>query len=162
MIAQLQQLIAVRETRLRAAQVELGQALTALAEVAGELRLVDDELRQIRDQKALWEGQWQSWLRQDGVLYRGHAYNLRHVSLSSWESDATERWTEIKERYDSREEQAQSIRTTVLKMQQRVDLLKDRLARLCTAQQSHRTNVTDSRALEEMTLHGWAARQSVH
>jgi hypothetical protein len=161
-IVHLQQLIAVREARLQAVHVELNQALSALAEVDGELRLVDDELGQIRDQKAAWEGQWQHWLRQDGVLYRGQAYNLRHVSLASWENEVTDRRTKIKELHETMLSEVRRIRTIVLKMQQRIDLLKERLVGLCATQRSRRTDALDTQALEEITFHGWATRQSAH
>jgi hypothetical protein len=158
---QLQQLIAVRETRLQAAQAELRQALTALAEVEHELGIADDELRQVRDQKALWEGQWQHWLRQDGVLYRGQAYNLRHITLASWEADVLERRTKIKELHQTMLAEVQRVRTIVLKLQQRVDLLRERFTKLNKIRQRRRTDGIDTEALEEITLHGWTTRQSV-
>jgi hypothetical protein len=159
---QLQQLIAVRETRLQAAQMELSQALTALAEVDRELRIVDDELRQIRDQKALWEGQWQHWLRQDGVLYRGQAYNLRHITLASWEADVLERRTKIEELHQTMLDEVRRVRTIAFKLQQRVDLLREQLAKLNKIRRQRRADRTDTETMEEITLHGWTTRQSVH
>lgn len=150
MIGELQQLLSVREAQLDALQALLARRLAALAEVDAELSAIDAELAQIAAQRANWEQQWQHWLQKDQLLQHGQDYNLTHVALSSWESEAKQARSEIAERHRVAANEAQTARTAVMKARMRVDALADMLKE---ARRSHRVRhaaLLDSRAQDEL------------
>lgn len=158
MIDELQQLSSIREAQLDALQSLLARRLAALAEVDAELSAIDAELAQIAAQRAIWEQQWQHWLQKDQVLQHGQDYNLAHVALSAWETEAKQARIEIAERRRVASDEAQTARAAVMKARMRVDALADMLRE---ARRSHRVRhaaLLDSRAQDELISRAGALR----
>jgi hypothetical protein len=137
--------IAVRTVRLHTLEQTWSQAKDALATIEAERMAIDAELAQIATQRSLWEREWQQWLRCAGVLQHGRDYNLHHLKLSAWESDARERHSEVQQRWDEAARVLADARSTLLSARRRCDALaelatkerRDRLLRLDTLACAH-------------------------
>jgi hypothetical protein len=150
MILELQQVLSVREVRLAALQALLAQRLQTLAAIDAELAKIDAELRQIADQRAIWERHWQRWLHEDHVLQHGRDYNLSHMALSSWEREAQAVRVEIAERQLAAAAEVQAAKKAVMQAQTRVEALGTMLSDARRRQRARGAALLDSRAVDEL------------
>ena len=158
MIGELQQLLAVRDTRLKALQSHLAAQLALLAEVEAELATIDAELAQIASQRTLWEQQWQHWLREDRVLQHGQDYNLSHVALSAWECDAKQARAEIADRHRTAAAAADAAKHAVMRAQVRLDVLSGMLGDARRLHRARQAALLDSRLQDEQVSRAGALR----
>lgn len=149
MIGELQQLLSVRQVRLGALQSSLARQLLLLGEVDAAMAAIDAELAQIAAQRAIWEQQWQHWLREDRVLQHGRDYNLSHVALSAWAGEAAQARAEIAERHRVESAAAQAAREAVMQAQKRVDALAGMLGDARQSQRVRYEALLDSRSQDE-------------
>ena len=156
MISQLQQLLSVRELRVKRIRSELALASAALAEVEDELASINEELAQIAQQRAAWERDWQHWLHEDRVIRHGQDYSLAHTALSAWEQDAHHVHEKVSTRHAEALADVLSIRARLLKAEQLLEVLRQELRTIQRRDYVRRIALAESRLQDEpreLTVH---------
>lgn len=141
-ILTLDQLRNVRASRLVALEGDLRAKSAVLREIESEVAACQSELAQARRQRDAWESEWQSWLRDHGVLSRGEEFSRYHVALTAWERDLREQLAEIQVRQRVAADAVESSRRIVLKAQAKLSALSERI-------EKSRRSLIQSRALRE-------------
>ncbi len=160
MIENLKKLLIVREARMRVAQDELWKPMKTLADVQKELDQLNKELGGLKEQRSVWEKQWQQWMSDDGVLRRGQEYNMHHVKLTALETDIAEAKTKVEEQRDEIQKQVDAARAEVLKAQMGVEALKKEIHKTERRDRIRLENAIESDAADDLNSNTWSRRSS--
>ncbi|HEU4652644.1 MAG TPA: hypothetical protein VFS47_01585 [Steroidobacteraceae bacterium] len=152
-----QRVLDVRRVRLLQLERQVAEAAANLAAEEARLHALNEELQHVLDQRRSWEQQWQQWLQGDGVLHRGHFFNLRNLSVAAWEADVLDRREPIAqakaEALATLEEVRSRLRPAYLRVRTLESLLKADALREC----STRDERLQSETLDEVTSYEWVA-----
>jgi hypothetical protein len=156
MNAQWRQILRIRELRLQALRLDLQTALRDLRTIEEALAALDEEVEQVRSQRAVWNEQWQKWLRSDGVLCRGHTYNLRNLSLAAWEADAMERRVPLANAHAAVSERVDGLRKRAHEAQQRLEIIERTYENIMLRQRNAAEELASCESTDEVTAYDWA------
>ena len=150
MSEQLRQVLAVREAHLQTMRARLAELQAVLDAIDEEVAVIDRELRQIAEQRATWEREWQQWLLHDRVLRHGQDYSLTHMALSIWEQDTLELRAEVWQRREAAESEVDAARAVLLTAQRKADALREELHAMEKLRRAQLEAVLDERMCDDV------------
>jgi hypothetical protein len=137
---------------------QVKDAAARLAAEEARLRALDEELHNVHEQRRAWEQQWQQWLQNDGVLQRGHFYNLRNLSLAAWEVDVTERREPVVAARASAREDLDRIRSRFRPAYLRLHALDALFRADELRERAMHAEMRQDETLDEVTSHEWVVQ----
>ena len=160
MINDRRRVLEAKRVRLMQLEQQVKAAAARLAIENDRLRALDEELQNVFAQRHTWEQQWQHWLQSDGVLHRGHFYNLRNLSLAAWEADVNERREPIAQAAQNASEALDEVRARFRPAYLRLHALEAFFRSAEMREVAVRTETQLDEMLEEVTSHEWVVRHT--
>lgn len=154
MLDQCEKLKRVRNAHLQKSLTDLSGKIKLRNGIDDEIDQISTALRQLADQRASWDNQWQEWIHQGGALRRGQEYASQHMKIAALEKDLAEEQATALERREQVQQEVDAARVKATKQREALSQISDVAERM--RQQERLGNDTrESQRAEDAASIAW-------